>query len=134
MPPNRFAPDDPKEWLNRAKSNLARAKADRHLDEVYLEDLCFDAQQAAEKSMKALLITAKKDFPRTHDLAELLSLIERAGYAVPESVRSAPRLSVYSTVTRYPGVAGAVSDQDYREAVIIAEAVLVWAESTLPKE
>jgi hypothetical protein len=42
MPPERFSPDDPREWLNRARSNLARAKA--QLPDVYLEDLCFDAQ------------------------------------------------------------------------------------------
>ena len=27
MPPERFAPDDPKEWLNRAASSIAQAKA-----------------------------------------------------------------------------------------------------------
>ena len=26
MPPERFPPDDPREWLNRARSNLAQAK------------------------------------------------------------------------------------------------------------
>lgn len=25
-PPERFPPDDPREWLNRARSNLVRAK------------------------------------------------------------------------------------------------------------
>ena len=42
----RFPPDDPREWLNRARSNLARAHA--RVPDAYLEDLCFDAQQAAE--------------------------------------------------------------------------------------
>jgi hypothetical protein len=42
MARKRFPPDDPREWLNRARSNLAHA----HLTPsgVYLEDLCFDAQ------------------------------------------------------------------------------------------
>ena len=40
----RFAPDDPREWLNRARSDLAMARAD--VPGVYLEDLCFHAQQA----------------------------------------------------------------------------------------
>jgi HEPN domain-containing protein len=53
MPPERFSPDDPREWLNRAR-HLARAQA--KITGVYLEDLCFDAQQAAEKAIKALLI------------------------------------------------------------------------------
>lgn len=34
--------------------NLIQAKAD--LPGVYLEDLCFNVQQAAEKAIKALLI------------------------------------------------------------------------------
>jgi len=56
MPPAPRPPDDPHEWLRRARSNLARAQADIRLAGVYLEDLCFDAQQAAEKAIKAVLI------------------------------------------------------------------------------
>ncbi len=37
------------EWLRRAKSNLAIAKMGRISDEILFEDLCFDAQQAAER-------------------------------------------------------------------------------------
>ena len=46
-PSERFPPDDPREWLNRARSNLALAK--NRIPDAYLEDLCFEAQQAAEK-------------------------------------------------------------------------------------
>jgi len=45
--PRRYLPNDPSEWVSRAKSNLIRAK--NRIPGVYLEDLCFDAQQAAEK-------------------------------------------------------------------------------------
>ena len=45
----------PAEWLQRAKSNLIRAQQPR-LEGVCWEDLCFDAQQAVEKALKALLI------------------------------------------------------------------------------
>lgn len=37
-------------WLKRAKSNLVRAKQPRP-EEVYYEDLCYDAQQSVEKSL-----------------------------------------------------------------------------------
>jgi hypothetical protein len=40
----RFPPDDPREWLNRAQSNLAQAKVGAGIPGVYLEDLCFNAQ------------------------------------------------------------------------------------------
>jgi len=69
MSPERFSPDDPREWLNRARSNLALAKA--QIPDVYLEDLCFDAQQAAEKALKALLIKRAVVFPYVHDLPVL---------------------------------------------------------------
>jgi len=48
-PPERLPPDDPREWLNRARSNLAQAR--EQLPGVYLEDLCFNAQQAAERPL-----------------------------------------------------------------------------------
>ncbi len=38
MSPKRRPPDDPREWLNRARSNLALAKA--RLPGAYLEDPC----------------------------------------------------------------------------------------------
>ncbi len=46
MPRERFPPDDPREWLSRARSNLRHGRADS--PDVDLEDLCFDVQQATE--------------------------------------------------------------------------------------
>ena len=63
MARKRRPADDPVEWLNRARSNLTRAKADIRVPHVYLEDLCFDAQQAAEKAIKAVLLKRGVRFP-----------------------------------------------------------------------
>ena len=111
--------------MNRARSNLSRAKA--RIPEVYLEDLCFDAQQAAEKAIKALLIKKGVAFPYVHDIAHLLALLEQIGKQVPESVRRAEDLTRYAVVTRYPGVAEPVTESHYRDAVASAEAVVRWA-------
>ena len=100
-PPERFSPDDPREWLNRAKSNLALAK--NPIPGAYLEDLCFEAQQAAEKAIKATLIRLGLEFPYVHDLARLLSLLDDAGEAVPGMVHNAEALTPYALMTRYPG-------------------------------
>jgi len=62
----RLPPTDPREWLNRARSNLAQARV--RCPEVYLEDLCFNAQQAADKAIKALLIAHGVRFPYVHDI------------------------------------------------------------------
>ena len=101
MNDNRLALDDPIEWLNRARSNLTQAQT--RVAGVYLEDLCFAAQQAAEKATKAVLIYLGINFPYTHDMTRLLSLIEQAKQDVPDGVKAAAALSDYAVEDRYPG-------------------------------
>ena len=122
----RFPPDDPREWLNRARSDLAIAKAD--VPEAYLEELCFHTQQAAEKAIKGLLIMHGVEFPYVHDLGYLLTLIEDAGETIPQNVEKARSLTVFATGFRYPFGGQPVTEQDHYEAVSIAEAVVRWAE------
>lgn len=129
MPPERFPPDDPREWLNRARSNLARARV--RIPEAYLEDLCFDAQQAAEKAIKAVLLKKKVTFPYIHDLARLLTLLEESKEDIPAEVRQAEQLTRYAVVTRYPGVVESVTEVHYQEAMANAMAVIGWAEKML---
>jgi len=105
---NRYPPDQPEEWLNRARSNLVRAENDH--PEIYLEDLCFDAQQAAEKAIKALLINLGVEFPYTHDLAELITELERAGVNVPDKLKRAATLTDYAVESRYPGLSEPVTE------------------------
>jgi hypothetical protein len=45
-----------KQWRIRALSNLDRARAGKIQNTILYEDLCFDCQQAVEKSLKALLV------------------------------------------------------------------------------
>ncbi|MCY4660982.1 MAG: HEPN domain-containing protein [Acidobacteria bacterium] len=126
----RFPHDDPREWLNRARSNLTRAR--NPASGVYLEDLCFDAQQAAEKAIKALMIARGIEFPYVHDVDHLLSLLEERGGAIPGTIRRASELTKYATVTRYPGTLRPVTEVEYTEAVELAAAVVRWAEGQLP--
>ncbi len=134
MPPERRPPDDPVEWLNRAKSNLARAKADITIPDIYLEDLCFDAQQAAEKAIKALLLSRNIIFPFVHDLAELVTVLQQSGQAVPAAIAEAARLTRFAVETRYPSLAEAVTRDDYQRAVAIAEEVIRWVEKHMSAE
>jgi HEPN domain-containing protein len=130
MRPERFPPDDPHEWLQRAHSNLIQARVER--EGVYLEDLCFQAQQATAKALKALLIQHGVRFPRTHSLAVLVSLLEQTGERVPEYVRDATRLTDYAIEARYPGLDEMVDREEYLEAVALAEAVIHWVEDSIP--
>src|SRR5271155_358468 len=100
MTRKRLPASDPLEWLNRARSNLAHARA---MDpEVRLEDLCFDAQQAAEKAIKAVFIGRGEPFPYIHDLEDLLKRLKRNGVKIPKYVMAADELTPYAAFTRYP--------------------------------
>ena len=134
MPGERFSPEDPREWLNRAYSNLVRARSGASIPGIYLEDLCFDAQQAAEKAIKAVLIYLDVSFPYVNDLARLLSLVEEMGRDVPVPVRQAARLTRYAVVTRYPGLSEPVTKEEYEEAVSIAAEVMGWAHEIIGLE
>jgi HEPN domain-containing protein len=127
--PQRYPPEDPREWLNRAHSNLALASAQGQ--GIYLEDLCFNAQQAAEKAIKALLIKQGVEFPYIHDIAELLTLVESAGQQIPDPIRQAARLTRFAVFTRYPGLAPLIGREEYEEAVALAERVIRWVEERL---
>ena len=128
MPPRLRSASDPGEWPRHARSNLSRCRADRALPEVLFEDLCFDAEQATEKAIKAVLVMRGSRFPKTHDLAELLDLVTATGVVVPPEVLEAKRLTPYAVAGRYPGVSEDASEQDYREALEAAEKAVAWAE------
>ena len=117
----------PEAWLERAKSNLIRAKQPKPAG-VFWEDLCFDAQQATEKALKALLLFRGIPFRFVHDIAELLTLLEQGGVALPDTIRPAADLSDYAVEARYPGPLEPVTEEEYRKAVAVAESVVTWVE------
>ena len=95
---------------------------------MLMEDLCFEAQQAAEKAIKGVLIRSGVEFPYIHDLARLLGLVESARVTVPNIVWRAEVLSPYATSARYPGAVEPVTAEEYGAAIAIAQAVVDWAE------
>jgi len=70
----------PQDWINRAKSNLILATitdVNNLPDGLYIEDLCFELQQCAEKSIKAVLVYYEIAIPRIHDISQLIVLLKQ---------------------------------------------------------
>ncbi|MCD6287030.1 MAG: HEPN domain-containing protein [Anaerolineae bacterium] len=103
-------------WLRRARSNLAIARTGKSTA-VMLEDLCFEAQQAAEKALKALLLTR----------------LERH-LSVPPAIREVVELTDYAVQVHYPGDYYPVSEDEYPHAVVVAERVLDWATDQIHRQ
>ena len=121
-------PTDPLTWLSRAKGNLSLAEKGGRLQGVLLEDLCFNAQQAAEKALKAVCLAQGMDIPKTHSLIHLMDILEANGVDVPQNVRDADILTHYAVQSRYPSFMEDVTRNEYRDALKLAANVIVWAE------
>ena len=129
----RDDPTDPNTWLGRAKSSLALAEQGQTIVGVSLEDLCFHAQQAAEKALKAVCVQQNIAFPKTHSLVRLIDLLEENGIVVPKKAKSADVLSLYAVDTRYPGVSERVTKAEYKKALKLASQVVSWAGGEVSK-
>jgi HEPN domain-containing protein len=64
------------EWASKAEEDLKTAAHMLRLEASSPTAIvCFHAQQAAEKYLKAYLVYRGTHFPKTHDVEELLALI-----------------------------------------------------------
>ena len=113
------------DWVSRAEASLALAKV--VAKGVVIEDLCYQAQQAAEKALKAVYISRQAPFVYIHNIDTLLLGLEAIGFEIPESVDAAGELTRYAVETRYPGGFEPLTPEDLARAIGLAESVLVWA-------
>ena len=124
-------PGSPADWLRFARSDLAIAQRPPE-GAVLLEALCFHAQQAVEKSLKAVLLAEGICFPRTHSTRILLNLLPTT-LPSPGDLGALAALTDYAASSRYPGDYEPVTTKEYHEALGLAEAVVQWATSVLDK-
>jgi HEPN domain-containing protein len=122
-----------REWLHKADNDLANAAHTLKLGKDCPTDtVCFHAQQCVEKHLKAALVLAGIDFPKTHDLEKLASLLP---------VKSRPDLSdeeqalltEYATSARYPGW-DEISLAAARRAVALARRVRTAIRRGMPRK
>lgn len=131
--PRKTQPGSASDWLSRAQGDLAIASAPLPAG-AFLEDLCFHAQQAAEKALKAVSIHNDLSFRYTHDLDELTTGLKQSGVNIPPTVEEATVLTTFAWEARYPGTGEPVTRDEYTEAVVMARSVVEWALAALKAE
>lgn len=73
-------------WVAQADNDAAHA---RHSAQGgFYEQACYSVQQAVEKALKSLLLTAGQDIGRTHSILGLRRTLENAGVSIPTSILS----------------------------------------------
>lgn len=120
-------------WLSKATNDLRGARIDLEADPPLIEDALFHCQQAAEKSLKALLTSHDNPFKKTHDLDELGSACLALDAGLSESLLSVSTLTVFAWEFRYPGDAQVPSMHEAREYLDIANRLYTAILARLPQ-
>ncbi|MHC4442247.1 MAG: HEPN domain-containing protein [Planctomycetota bacterium] len=121
------------EWVEKAEGDFHTAEREKNTVEYPNYDAtCFHAQQCAEKYLKARLIEAGKDFPKTHDLSAILNLVlpfEPTWEFLREELEQLTNLGVE---VRYPGMTADLEDAE--EAMRTAQHVRQIVRTALKAE
>jgi HEPN domain-containing protein len=90
-----------KQWLEKADHDRELVRRDLAQDEPLSDILLFHCQQAAEKYLKAFLVSRGQKPPRTHEIEELVYLCVsfEPGFSAFEDVFY---LTNYAVDMRYP--------------------------------
>lgn len=115
-PPDEVRRDLVCQWLEKAEEDFGVADLLLAENTPYLSAAGFHLQQAAEKFLKAVLVHHQVDFPKTHDLGELLDLLTSVEAPLAEALENITDLDPYSVQARYPGDLPAVSREEAEEA------------------
>ena len=92
------------EWIAKAENDLLNIENNLAAERVPWDSVCFHAQQAAEKLLKAFLVERGEMPTKTHDLLFLLRLCMRHDPALSRLKEDCRGLNGYDATARYPGI------------------------------
>lgn len=121
------------DWLNFADMDWKVAKY--LYDSFYpkpLEIICYHCQQAAEKTIKALIVNkgTQGGLPRSHDISFLLNQISNM-YDIPERFYDyGDTLSPYGVASRYPHELF-LEERNATKALQYSNEIMEWAKNEL---
>ena len=119
-PPEQVRLELVRQWLGKAEEDFAVAQ---HLvagQVPFYGAVGFHAQQAAEKFMKTLLVRFQVEFPKTHDLDQLIDLVAGIDNDLAGSLRKAASLTQYAVEVRYPSESPQLTADEAKNAVQLA--------------
>lgn len=125
-----------KQWLDMADTDLGVAK---HLMENYypkpLEIICYHCQQAAEKAIKAIVVSkgTQGGMPKLHDLSFLLNQVKNFVEIEEKYFDYADALTPYGVAVRYPNELF-LEEHHARNAIRYADEIVQWVYGVIGDE
>jgi len=102
-PPKDLVVELAQQWIEKVKIDFDVATYLNSKDSKFFETVAFHCQQAAEKFLKAYLVSYQIEFPKTHDIEKLLELVSERDSELANQLKIAKILSPYSVEMCYPG-------------------------------
>lgn len=115
--------DEASAWLAKGRADLAMARALAADSALPPWGACYHAQQSAEKAIKALLVLADVDPPKSHNLRTLVDLLTSRD-TVPADDHELADLTRWAIVGRYPAPFPEPSPDDARAAIRVADRII----------
>lgn len=116
-------------WITSAERDMRAATQLSSEFAEFGEIICFHSQQAAEKFLKALIISRHRHPARTHELHDLLTHIRNIGIALDDLDEDCTFLTPFAVEARYPY--NSVTAGDARRALEAAERIALAVRSRL---
>lgn len=115
-------------WLNKAQDDLKWTQ--HNLTGSIWYGACFTAQQAAEKALKAYLLSKRKSLRKVHDLGALLEDCTHIDTRFERLRSIIASLAAYYITTRYPVYEDLAqfSEEQARRAFTDASTVVAFVE------
>lgn len=118
-------------WLDYALDDLSWTKS--NLKEKVWYGACFTAQQAAEKVLKAYLISQEENIKKIHDLRALLEECIKIDQSFEHLRNECATLNVYYSPSRYPDISEFVhfTKEKAEEAYVLAGKIIEFVKGKL---
>jgi len=122
-----------KQWIAKAKNDLLDVDNNLKAEEIPFDTVCFHCQQAAEKFLKAYLITNGESYPISHDLVLILEKILPLDASAEVLRDDLALLMPYAVEIRYPDDWFMPTAEDANEAREAVSHVMSWLQNAIPE-
>jgi HEPN domain-containing protein len=121
---------DTRSWVEKAEEDARVARVLMESDlRGFASTIAFHCQQAAEKYLKACLVSGRIEFPKTHDFGQLITLGFGLSTSFEQMRRPTDRLQPYAVEARYPYIVP--NEAEVKQALADMEGVRKFCRSFL---
>jgi len=121
-----------RQWFFLAKRNLVAARRlVENTHPMLVEIICNNCQQSAEKDLKGFLFHNNVDFPKIHDLSELVAMCIEIDSEFMKFTKQCQYLNNFGVLPKYPNELQ-ITDDDAKTAILFAEEIKEFVVSIIP--